>query len=252
LIDAHCHVDFKEFNKTREEVMGRAQQKLKAIINSGASLGGNRRTLQMAQEYPGFLYPSLGFHPHYAPKADQSIIEEVLTEIKSNLHHAVALGETGLDFHNIKSKEARNKQEKLFRTFLDMASQQEMPLIVHARDAEKKALEMSKGYDGIPKIIFHCYGGDLETAHLIMDRGHLISMSTLVCFSPHHQELARKIPLSHLLTETDSPYLSPFKGQRNEPIFVEETVKTIANMKSMDVQEVGAITEKNARQVFGI
>lgn len=252
MIDAHCHVDFKEFNKTREAVMGRAQQKLKAIINSGASLGGNRRTLQMARDYPEFLYPSLGFHPHYAPKADRSVIEEVLKEIKLNLHHAVALGETGLDFHDLKSQEDRNKQEKLFRTFLDMASQEEMPLIVHARDAEKKALEMSEGYEGIPKIIFHCYGGDLETAQLIMDGGHLISLSTLVCFSTHHQELARELPLSHLLTETDSPYLSPFKGQRNEPAFVEETVKTIANMKSMDVKEVAAVTEKNARQVFGI
>jgi TatD DNase family protein len=187
VIDAHCHVDFKEFNQSRDEVMSRAQKKLKAIINSGASLGGNRRTLKMAQDYPNFLYPSLGFHPHYAPKADKSAIKEALTEIKSNLDRAVALGETGLDFHDLKSQEARNKQENLFRTFLDMASEQGMPLIVHARDAEKKALEMSREYAGIPKIIFHCYGGDLETAQLIMDEGHLISLSTLVCFSPHHQ-----------------------------------------------------------------
>lgn len=252
MIDAHCHVDFKEFNKTRDEVMERAQNKLKAIINSGASLGGNRRTLKMAQDYPNFLYPALGFHPHYAPKADRTIIEEALTEIRSNLHLAVALGETGLDFHTLKSQEAQKKQEKLFRSFLGMASEQEMPLIVHARDAEKKALEISKEYKGIPKIIFHCYGGDLETAQLIMDEGHLISLSTLICFSPHHQELARELPLSHLLTETDSPYLSPFKGQRNEPSFVEETVKTIANLKSMDVQEVADITEENACRVFGI
>jgi TatD DNase family protein len=252
LIDAHCHVDFKEFNRTRDEVMRRAQEKLKAIINSGASLGGNRRTLKMAQDYPDFLYPALGFHPHYAPKADESVIKEVLTEIESNLHMAVALGETGLDFHGLKSQEARNKQEELFRTFLEMASQQELPLIVHARDAERKALEMSREYGGIPKIIFHCYGGDLETAQLIMDEGHLISLSTLVCFSTHHQELARELPLSHLLTETDSPYLSPFRGKRNEPSFVEETVKSIANLKSMDIQEVATITEKNARHVFGI
>ncbi|MEN6329514.1 MAG: TatD family hydrolase [Methanobacteriaceae archaeon] len=252
MIDAHCHVDFKEFNKTRDEVMVRAKRKLKAIINSGASLGGNRRTLKMAQDYPDFLYPSLGFHPHYALKADKSAITEALTEIELNLHQAVALGETGLDFHNLKSQEAQKKQEELFVTFLKLASEQEMPLVVHARDAEKKALEMAKQYKGIPKIIFHCYGGDMETAQQIMDEGHLLSLSTLVCFSPHHQTLARELPLSHLLTETDSPYLSPFKGQRNEPSFVEETVKTIANLKSMDIQEVAAITEKNALEVFRI
>jgi TatD DNase family protein len=127
-----------------------------------------------------------------------------------------------------------------------------MPLVVHARDAEKKALEMSREFEGIPKIIFHCYGGDLETAQQIMDEGHLISLSTLVCFSTHHQELARELPLSHLLTETDSPYLSPFKGKVNEPSFVEETVKTIANLKLMDVEEVASITEKNAQEVFRI
>jgi TatD DNase family protein len=252
LIDAHCHVDFKEFNKTREEVMDRAQKKLKAIINSGASLGGNRRTLKMAQDYPNFVYPSLGFHPHYAPKADQPVIEEALMEIKSNLDLAVALGETGLDFHNLKDHKNRQKQEDLFRTFLQLASEEEMPLIIHARDAEKKALNMAKEYKGIPQVIFHCYGGDLETARLIIDEGYLISLSTLICFSPHHQELARELPLSNLLTETDSPYLSPFKGQRNEPVFVEETVKTIANMKSMDVREVAAVTTHNACQVFGI
>jgi TatD DNase family protein len=252
VIDAHCHVDFKEFNRTRDQVMHRAQKKVKAIINSGASLGGNRRTLKLAQDYPGFLFPALGFHPHYAHKTEKSVIEDVLKEIKSNLHRAVALGETGLDFHNLNSEEIRKKQEKLFRIFLDIASEEEMPLVVHARDAEKKALEMSREFEGIPKIIFHCYGGDLETAQQIMDEGHLISLSTLVCFSTHHQELARELPLSHLLTETDSPYLSPFKGKVNEPSFVEETVKTIANLKLMDVEEVASITEKNAQEVFRI
>lgn len=252
VIDAHCHVDFKEYNKTRQEVMGRAQEKLKAIINSGANLGGNRRTLKLAEEYFGFLYPALGFHPHYVPKADKSAIEQVLKEINSNMDRAVALGETGLDFYGVKNGEVRKKQEKLFRTFLEMAAEEEKPLVIHARDAEKKALEMVKEYPEIPQVIFHCYGGELDTARLILEEGYFISMSTIVCFSKHHQELARELPLSQLLTETDSPYLSPFKGQRNEPAFVEETVKVIADIKSVAVQEVAKVTQKNAIGVFGL
>ncbi|HMK54540.1 MAG TPA: TatD family hydrolase [Methanobacteriaceae archaeon] len=252
MIDAHCHVDFKEFNKTRPEVMERAQEKLKAIVNSGANLGGNRRTLKLAEEYPGFLYPTLGFHPHYASKADKSAIEQVLKEVNSNLDQAVALGETGLDFNDIKSEEVRKKQEELFTTFLNMASNEKKPLIIHARDAEKKALEMVKNYPEIPQVVFHCYGGDLDTARLILKEDYFISMSTIVCFSKHHQELARELPLSQLLTETDSPYLSPFKGQRNEPAFVEETVKTIAEIKSIDVNEVATVTSQNACDIFGI
>ena len=102
MIDTHCHVDFKEYNKNREEVMKRAKDKLTAIINSGASLGGNRRTLNLQKEYKGFLYSTLGFHPSNASKADSSIIKQALSEINSDIDSAVGIGETGLDFHEIK------------------------------------------------------------------------------------------------------------------------------------------------------
>jgi TatD DNase family protein len=252
MIDSHCHVDFKEFNKTRDQIMERAQEKLTALINSGANLGGNRRTLKLAQEYPKFLYPTLGFHPHYAPRADESIIGQALNEIESNLDNIVALGETGLDFNKVKNQKSMKKQEKLFITFIKMAEEHQMPLVVHARDAERKALEIVNRHKNIPQIIFHCYGGDLDTAQMILDEGYFISLSTIVCFSPHHQELAKSIPLSQLLTETDSPYLSPYKGQRNEPIFVEEAIKTIAEVQRITPKEVDSVTEKNCKKVFNI
>ncbi len=102
-MDNHCHVDFKEYNKDRNEVIQRAQDKLQAIINSGASLGGNRRTLKLKEEYPRFIYASLGFHPHNAAKADSTIIEQALTEIMDNIDESVALGETGLDYYELKT-----------------------------------------------------------------------------------------------------------------------------------------------------
>jgi len=251
LIDSHCHVDFKVYNKNRLEIMEHAQEKLTAIVNSGATLGGNRRTLKLAEEYENFLYPTLGFHPSNASKSDASVIKQVLKELKSNIHLAVALGETGLDFNQLNDEAAKNKQIKLFETFLGLAEDYQMPLVIHARDAEEKSLEMVKKYKTIPEVIFHCYGGDLITAQKIVDEGYFISLSTIVCFSDHHQQLACELPLSQILTETDSPYLSPFKGQRNEPAFVEETVKTIAKIKSVPVREVDRVTEDNARRIFG-
>lgn len=251
MIDSHCHVDFKVYNKNRQEVMKNAQDNLTAIVNSGASLGGNRRTLKLADEYKNFLYPTLGFHPLNASKSDESVIKQVLNEIESSIGDAVALGETGLDFNSSDNEMVKNKQIKLFETFLKLSIEYQMPLVIHARDAEETALEMVKKYSSIPQVVFHCYGGDLETAQKIIDEGFFISLSTIVCFSEHHQILASKIPLSHLLTETDSPYLSPFKGQRNEPSFVSETVKTIANVKSTSMEEVSKITEANARRIFG-
>ena len=252
MIDAHCHVDFKEFNKNREEVMGRAKKKLNAIVNSGATLGGNRRTLKLIEEYKGFLHGTLGFHPVNASKADSSIIKQAFKEINENIDKAVALGETGLDFHHVEDTEKRNRQIKVFRSFMDLANEYEMPLIIHARDAELKSFEMIKKYSKDIDVIFHCYGGNLETMNKIIEESYYISYSTVICYSDYHSELVEQTPLENILTETDSPYLSPFKGQKNEPAFVEETVKKIAEIKSISPSKVDKKTEKNARKVFGI
>ncbi|MBM4240195.1 MAG: TatD family deoxyribonuclease [Euryarchaeota archaeon] len=252
MIDAHCHVDFKEFNKTREKVIRRAQKKLTAIINSGASLGGNRRTLKLVEEYAGFIYGTLGFHPVNASKADSTIINEVLKEININIDSTVAIGETGLDFHHISDKKSKQRQIKVFKSFIELALEHEMPLVVHARDAESKAFEIVKSYHSLEDVVFHCYGGNAETAKLIIEEGYYISLATVICFSKHHQSFIELLELSNLLTETDSPYLSPFKGEKNEPAFVEEVVKKIADVKSLSPREVGKITQKNAIKVFDL
>ena len=252
MIDAHCHVDFKEFNKNREEVLKRAKKKLSAIINSGASLGGNRRTIKLIEENKGFLYGSLGFHPVNASKADQSIIEQAFREIIENIDNAVALGETGLDFNQINDIDKRKRQLKVFRSFIDLANEFELPLIIHARDAESKSLEMINKYSKDIYAIFHCYSGDIDTMNKIIEEGHYISYSTIICYSEYHKELVSKTPLEYILTETDSPYLSPFKGKRNEPIFVEETVKKIAEIKSQSFNHINKITENNIRKIFKI
>ena len=252
MIDTHCHVDFKDFNKNREEVIERAKKKLNAIINSGATLGGNRRTLKLVEEYKGFLYGTLGFHPVDASKADYSVIEEAFKEIHENIDKAVAVGETGLDFYHIENKEARNRQIKVFKSFIEMANEYEMPIVIHARDAELKAFELVKKHASDINVIFHCYGGDLETANKIIDESYYISFSTIICYSEFHNKLVENLPLENVLTETDSPYLSPFKGQKNEPSFVEETVKKIADIKSLSPIKVDKITENNAKKVFGI
>ncbi len=252
MIDSHCHVDFKDFNKNREEVIARAKKKLDAVVNSGATLGGNRRTLKLVEDYRGFIYGTLGFHPVDASKADFNIIDEAFKEIHENIDKAVAVGETGLDFYHIDNNEARNRQVKVFRRFIDLANEYEMPIVIHARDAEIKAFDLVNEYSRDIDVIFHCYGGDVETASKIVDESYYVSFSTIICYSDYHKELVEEIPIQNILTETDSPYLSPFKGYKNEPAFVEETVKKIADIKSLPVLKVGKKTERNARKVFGI
>jgi TatD DNase family protein len=194
----------------------------------------------------------LGFHPSNASKADKSVIKQALDEINNNISFAVGIGETGLDFHEIANSNARKRQEELFKIFIELSEEYELPLIVHARDAEENVLSMIKKSSSLNDVVFHCYGGDVKTAELIVEEGYYISLSTIVCFSEHHQNLAAVIPLSNILTETDSPYLSPFKGIRNEPSFVDEVVKTIAMMKSISPSKVDMRTEKNAKKIFNI
>ena len=111
--------------------MKNAKENLKAIVNSGASLGGNRRTLKLAEEYKNFLYPTLGFHPLNASKSDNSVIQQVLTEIESNIDDAVALGETGLDFYRSDDEMSKNRQIELFETFLKLAVEYQIPCLLY-------------------------------------------------------------------------------------------------------------------------
>jgi len=252
MIDTHCHVDFKDYNKTRKDVIKRAKAELTAIINSGATLGGNRRTLKLLQEYKGFIYGTLGFHPVNAAKAEAIVLEDAKKEIISNIDKAVAIGETGLDFHHTKDVEGRRKQIKVFESFIDLASEYEMPLVIHARDSEKKAFELVKKNSNIPNVIFHCYSGDAPTAKDIVDEEYFISVSTMICFSNHHQNLVKDLPLASIITETDSPYLSPFKGKRNEPVYVKEAVQKIAEIKEVSFEKIDKLTEKNAKKIFQI
>ncbi|MDI3484597.1 MAG: TatD DNase family protein [Methanobacteriaceae archaeon] len=251
IIDIHCHIDFKEFNKDREEVIKRAKGGLTAIIDSGVGLGGVRRSIRLSEEHKHFIYPTLGLHPVDAARMGDELIETIIKEIEDNIEKAVGVGETGLDFHHTKDLEGRRRQEKIFKLFIELASEYELPLIIHARDSEKQAFKILKEHP-LEDAIFHCYSGSLKTAKNIIEEGYYLSFSTMICFIDHHQRLIKDLPLQSILTETDSPYLSPFKGKRNEPLFVEEAVKKIAQLKNMSIQEVDRTTEKNAKKIFKI
>ncbi|MDX9693474.1 MAG: TatD family hydrolase [Methanothermobacter sp.] len=250
-MDVHCHINFKDFNKDREEVIKRAKRKLTAIIDSGVGLGGVRRSIRLSEEYKHFIYSTLGLHPADAARMGDELIETIIKEIEDNIERAVGVGESGLDFHHTRDLEGRRRQEKIFKLFIELAIEYELPLIIHARESEKQAFKILKEHP-IENAIFHCYSGDLDTAKNIIEEGYHLSFSTMICFIDHHQRLIKDLPLQSILTETDSPYLSPFKGRRNEPPYLEEAVKKIAQLKNTNIQEVDSITEKNAKKIFRI
>ena len=237
MIDTHGHIDFKDFDDDREDVIKRAKDKLDHVIVSGYSNDSNMQVLQLSKDYEGFIYPTFGFHPVSS----------------QNLNDIVAVGEVGMDYFYVTDKALRERQEEIFKGFLELANEYKVPIVMHVRDCEKKAVNIIPEYEDIPYFVFHCYGGSLKTAKKIMKMDNCaMSFSTMLCYSKHHQDLIEKIDLDYVLTETDSPYLAMTKEERNEPANVANAVAKIAEIKNMDIEAVDEITTNNAKRIFKI
>jgi TatD DNase family protein len=253
MIDTHCHIDFEDFDSDREEVIKRAKDKLDHVIVSGYSNESNMKVLQLSKEYEGFIYPTFGFHPVSSQNATEEDLKIAHDNIRNHLDDILAIGEVGMDYYYVTDKELRERQQEIFRSFLELANEYKVPIVMHVRDCEKKAVNIIDEYDNIPNFVFHCYGGSLKTAKRIMNRDDsYMSFSTMLCYSKHHQDLIEKIDLDYVLTETDSPYLAMTKEERNEPANVVNAVHKIAEIKGMDVSTVDEITTNNARKIFKI
>ncbi len=248
VIDSHCHLDFPKFNKDQAEVIERANEAgVIKMINSGVDYKTNRTSLELAKKYPQ-IHATLGLSPHMAADADQEQIKQVLNQIERNTDKIIGIGEAGLDHYYCKTEKGKEKQIAAFKQVVELADKYNKPLVIHAREAEDLALELSKH---LKTVVFHCYGGSLETMKNIIDAGHFVSVPTLVCFSENHKEIADHLPLENMLIETDSPYLSPRKG-RNEPSFVLDSVPVIATLKQIEESEIAQATVQNTRRVFDI
>lgn len=253
MIDTHCHIDFEDFDSDREEVIKRAKDKLDHVIVSGYSNESNMKVLQLSKDYEGFIYPTFGFHPVSSQNATEEDLKIAHENIRNHLDDILAIGEVGMDYYYVTDKALRERQQEIFRSFLELANEYKVPIVMHVRDCEKKAVNIIEDYDNIPYFVFHCYGGSLKTAKRIMNRDDsYMSFSTMLCYSKHHQDLIEKIDLDYVLTETDSPYLAMTKEERNEPANVVNAVHKIAEIKNMDVSTVDEITTNNARKIFKI
>lgn len=248
VIDSHCHLDFKQFNKDRETVMQRARDSgVSLMINSGVDYATNRRSLELAAKYD-FIYATLGLSPNSLDSLSDADILMLLDQIKENAGQAVGIGEAGLDYYRCKDPASRERQAKVFSQVIELARSLNLPLVIHSRDTEQKALDMVKDLE---KVVFHCYSGTLATMREATDRGFYISLATVLCRSPQHQVLAKNVSLDRLLVETDSPFLSPRHG-RNEPSYVLDSVRLIAKIRGVEPQEIARMTSENTRRIYDL
>ncbi len=250
MIDTHAHLDFPQFNNDREKVIEQAfSSGLEALINIGVDLESSEKSINLAEKYKN-IYATVGFHPHDASKLNQGTLNEL--EKLASHPKVVAIGEIGLDFYRNLSPE--NVQIRAFKEQIELAKKLKLPIVVHVRNAYKKALEILKT-DAIGlKGVLHCFSGDENEAKQALSLGFYLSFNgTLTYKNSRAAELVKKIPLSSILTETDCPYLTPepMRGKRNEPKLVRLVIEKVVQVSSSHTfREIDEIFTQNAKKLF--
>lgn len=253
LIDSHAHLEMKEFDSDREEVIKRAgDEGIDFIVTVGTNLKLSRKAVDIAEQYEN-VYATAGVHPHDVANTDKKTWQAIKELVEDHREIIVAYGEIGLDF--FRNLSPREKQIEIFGLQLELAHELNLPVIIHDREAHEKTLEIVKA-SKVRSGVFHCFSGDYEMAKKCVDLGFYISIPGVVTFDKAGtiQDVAKRIPLSSLLLETDAPYLAPVphRGQRNEPSYVIHTAKKVAQIKNISWTEVAQTTAQNAMNLFGI
>lgn len=270
-IDTHAHLFFKDFENDLDDVIKRAQDVgVQYIVCPGIDLETSRTSIELAEKYD-CVYAAVGFHPHDAKKAaaENGVVRsEVLEEIKQLSQHpkVVAIGEIGLDYHyNFSPPDI---QRKVFSEHIALARQQNLPIIIHCREAEEDTLKIIQEFlirnPQLPirnhRGVFHCFSGDSQMAQHVIGWEFYISIPGPVTFPLKSgkrnsmAEVVQNVPVQYILLETDSPYLTPhpFRGKRNEPANIPIIAKKIADIKGCSVDEMGRLSTAGACTFFGI
>lgn len=251
LVDTHCHLEDKQFDRDLDEVIERAKKaNVLFAISNGLNKKGNEKILSISRRFD-IVKCAFGLYPSEAEKMSEDKIMDSIRFIKKNKDFIVAIGEIGLDYLYTKDSDLIQKQKFALGKMIELAEKIKKPVILHSRKAEQDVFEMIQS-SNVKKAVFHCFTGKLSIAKKIASAGFCFSIPANVVFSLNLQELVKTIDIKQLLTETDSPYLSPFKGRRNEPAFVVESVKKIAEIKKIDLKEAENILSENANGLFGL
>lgn len=192
-------------------------------------------------------------HPHSATELDSNVIETLRSLSKES--KVLAIGEIGLDFYYDNSP--RDVQRSAFKSQIELAKDLNLPIVIHSREADQETFDTIKeSLDGKLKVLLHCYSGSAELAEEYLKLGCYISLAGPVTFKNARvpKEVAKIVPLDRLLVETDSPYLTPepYRGKRNEPMFVKYTAKEIAEIKGIEIEELAKATRENTKRFFNI
>ena len=250
LIDTHMHLHMPQFDQDRAAVVERATEVgVARMVEIGYDLASSRAALELAERHPN-IFAVVGIQPHYALEADDSWLDEVR---RLAAHpKVVALGEIGLDYYH--DSAPHDRQERLFRQQLALARDLRLPVVIHSRDAHADTVRVLRDAARGQPGIMHSFSGDWEYASACLEVGFMLSFSGPVTFpkAADLHDVARRAPLDRILTETDSPYLSPhpLRGKRNEPARVRLIAERLAALREMALDELAAAVWQNAAGIF--
>jgi TatD DNase family protein len=252
LIDSHCHLDFPDFAAELDAVVERARVAgIERMVTISTRVRRQPDLLAIANRFTD-VFCSVGTHPHYAHEELDVTAADLAA--RSRAAKVVALGEAGLDYHYDNSP--REAQERGFRTHIAAARETGLPLVIHSREADDdtaRILEEEMGKGGFTAVL-HCFTGGRELARRAVALGHFVSFAGILTFknSEALRAIAAELPADRILVETDAPYLAPgeLRGKRNEPAYVVETAKVLADTRGVSLDDVARQTTANFYRLF--
>lgn len=256
IFDSHCHLQFPQYDKDREEVIARAEGAGVSMICVGTDLEMSKKAIELAGNYSS-IWATAGLHPN------DNLDEEFDADAYRGLlkkNKVVAFGEIGLDYYRIEKEEIREKQKKRFSQQLALAKEMDVPLVLHCRDGKRGDSRAYKDMFGMLKElgtnkgVVHSFTAGVDEARRFLDLGFYLGLNGIITFTDDYNELVKYAPLEQILLETDAPYLAPvpYRGKRNEPSYIIEVAKKVAELKQLVLEKVIEQTTQNCKKLFEI
>lgn len=248
LVDTHAHLCDPSFDPDRTEVLERARRAgVGAVVAVGETLAEAELNLELARRYPGLACPAAGLFPTVL---DLNQAQALTAWIRVHRETIVAIGEVGLDLWKVQDPADRELQREIFGLFIELSKELGLPLNVHSRAAGRQTIELLLER-GAANVQLHAFDGRAAKAQPAVEAGYFFSIPPSIVRSPQKQKLVRRLPLSCLLVETDSPVLGPEPDGRNEPANVTVSIQAIAELKDLPLPEVAAAVTDNTIRLYG-
>jgi len=251
-IDSHAHIQLDRFDSDRSLVIERAKNsQVSIILVVGFDISTSHLAVELADRYD-HIYATVGLHPHDAKRFTPQTLREIA--LLAEHPKVVALGEMGLDYH--RNLSPKSVQKRVFEEQLDLATQLDLPIVVHNRNAFDDILSILENHSQLTGGVLHCFSENTKSMDRVIDVGFHIGIGGPVTYkkSQDLKQVVKVMPADSFLIETDCPWLAPQlrRGKRNEPAYITEIATKIAELRQVTIESVGQTSSQNFRKLFSI